>query len=445
MPVGPGTPVASIGIYWGHRHRASAYEVELLRSLAGAADLALKGVRAYEEARQARTQAEQASRVKDEFLATVSHELRTPLNAILGWTKLLQAGELDRESRHKALTTIERNARSQAQLIEDLLEVSRIITGKLRLDVRSVDLAPTVEAALDSVKLAAESKGVRLQSILDPLAGPIFGDSQRLQQVVWNLLSNAIKFTPKGGRVQVALQRINSHVEIVVGDTGEGISPDFLPHLFERFSQASSGSTRKYGGLGLGLAIVRHLVELHGGVVRAESEGEGKGATFIVKLPLMAARETIPAVEGRPPAHDGSASLDIRPVLDGIRILIVDDEADARDLLSALLKQCKAAVVAAPSAAQAREILETSHIDVIISDIEMPDEDGYSFIRWVRSNARTREIPAAALTAYARSEDRMRAILEGFQIHIPKPVEPGELIAVVATLTGRLGVDTTAE
>ena len=394
---------------------------------------AVERERLLEREQAARAQAEEANRMKDEFLATVSHELRSPLHGMLGWVKLLQAGKLGQEEATRALDAIERNARSQAQLIEDLLEVSRIVAGKMRLDVRPVDLAATMEAAIESIRPTAAVKGVRLQTILDPLAGPISGDAQRLQQVVWNLLSNAVKFTPKGGRVQVLLRRANSHVEIVVSDTGQGISPEFLPHVFERFQQASSGSTRKHGGLGLGLAIVRHLVELHGGAVRAESLGEGQGATFVIDLPMMIARQTVPAIE-----QDGGEFTG-QPTLDGLRVLVLDDDAEARDLLGALLKGCAATVYAAGSAANARRILETDHVDVILSDIEMPEEDGYSFIRSVRAIQKTRTTPAVAITAYARSEDRTRAMLAGFQFHLPKPVEPAELIAVVANLTGRAG------
>jgi PAS domain S-box-containing protein len=385
----------------------------------------------------ARAEAQEANRLKDEFLATVSHELRTPLNAILGWVQLLQTREFGADKTARALQTIERNARTQAQLIEDLLEVSRIITGKTRLDIRQVDLASTIETAIESIRPAAEAKGVRLQTILDPLAGPISGDEQRLQQVVWNLLSNAVKFTPNGGRAQAQLQRIDSQVEIVVSDTGQGISPEFLPHVFERFRQASAGPTRQYGGLGLGLAIVRHLVEIHGGTVHAESPGEGQGATFRVRLPLSIAHDDddIPVLEKTP----GEYLFESQPTLDGITVLVVDDDREARELLNALLTECAATVLTANSAASALKILSADHIDVILSDIEMPGEDGYSFIRAVRREQKTSKIPAVALTAYTRTEDRTRALLEGFQFHLPKPVEPAELVAVVANLTWRIG------
>jgi PAS domain S-box-containing protein len=399
-----------------------------------------EGKRIEEERKQildrekaARARAEEASRLKDEFLATVSHELRSPMNGMLGWLNLIQGGKLDQEGVSQAIDTIERNARSQMRLIEDLLEVSRTIMGKTRLNIGMVDVFSTVKSALDAIRPAADAKAIRLQAILDPMARPISGDPDRLQQVVWNLLSNAIKFTPKGGRVQIILRSRNSHVEIIVADTGQGISQEFLPHVFERFKQASAGSTRKHGGLGLGLAIVRNLVELHGGTVTAESPGEGKGATFTIKLPVMIATEAVPAVE------ESNGEFESLPTLTGLYLLVVDDSAEARNLINTVLKQYGAEVLIAGSADEAREILKTSHIDVIISDIEMPDEDGYSFIRSVRTMKHTENTPAVALTAYARSEDRKRAIVEGFQFHIPKPVEPSELIAVIASLTGRIG------
>jgi PAS domain S-box-containing protein len=386
---------------------------------------------AHEQA--AREEAQVANRLKDEFLATVSHELRAPLHSILGWVSLLKAGKLSHDEAARALDTIGRNARAQTKLIGDLLEVSRIITGKTSLDVRPVELASVIEAAVDTVRPTAEAKGVRLQTVLYPLPGPVSGDDQRLQQVIWNLLSNAVKFTPKGGRVQVLLRRVNSQVEIVVSDTGQGISAEFMPSVFERFKQASAGLTRRYGGLGLGLAIVRHLVELHGGTIQAESPGEGQGATFRVRLPLSITREASPVLEK--PA--GGSPFECQPILDGMSVLVLDDDPEARELLSALLKGCAATVHAADSAASAREILNTDHVDVILCDIEMPGEDGFAFIRSVRLEEKTNKIPAVALTAYAHSEDRTMALRAGFLWHLPKPVEPAELIAIVANLTGR--------
>lgn len=385
--------------------------------------------------------AEEANRTKDEFLATMSHELRTPLTAILGWTHLLRTNTFGEEHIARALEVVERNARAQTKLIDDLLDVSRIITGKLRLDVRPVNLSAVIEAAVDAIQPTAEAKSIRLQSLIDPQAGPISGDADRLQQIIWNLLSNAVKFTPKAGRVQIRLERINSHVEITVSDTGKGINPAFLPHVFDRFRQADGTTTRAHGGLGLGLSIVRQLVELHGGTVTVESDGEGHGATFTVQLPLMAARQEVDRVERRHPTAGGSVSLDCPPSLVGLRILVVDDEADTRDMLRAVLERCGSEVATAASAAEALEVLTSGQPDVLISDIGMPDEDGYALIGKVRAREVEpgQRIPAVALTAYARVEDRVRALTAGFQVHLPKPIEPIELVAVVASLSGRTG------
>jgi signal transduction histidine kinase/DNA-binding response OmpR family regulator len=390
--------------------------------------------------------AQEANHMKDEFLATVSHELRTPLNAVLGWARMLRSSNLDAETAGRALETIERNARSQAQLIDDLLDVSRIISGKLRLDVRPVEIVKVIEASIDAVRPAAEAKNIRLQPILDRVGDIVLGDATRLQQVVWNLLSNAIKFTPKGGRVQISLSRVNSHLEIVVSDTGQGISRQFLPYVFDRFRQADSSSTRHHSGLGLGLAIVKHLVEMHGGEVRADSIGEGKGAIFTVSLPVSIRHHRKPGAKGDD-ANLGSlgeteASLGASP-LAGLRILIVDDEADARDFLSAMLGQGGADVKAASSAAEVLDLLAAAPPeelpDVLVSDIGMPIEDGYALIRQVRSlpPAQGGQTKAIALTAYARFEDRMRALASGFQMHVAKPVEPAELTMVILSLMGR--------
>jgi CheY-like chemotaxis protein/nitrogen-specific signal transduction histidine kinase len=391
---------------------------------------------------KARAEAEKLNRLKDEFLSTVSHELRTPLNAILGWSQILRASQVDEARMSRALETIERNARSQAQLIDDLLDISRIITGKIRLNVQTVELLHVVEAAIDTVRPAADAKSIHLRSVLDPAAGPVLGDSERLQQIVWNLLSNAIKFTPKQGRIQVCLQRINSHVEIVVVDTGQGISAEFLPHVFERFRQADGSITRSFGGLGLGLAIVRQLVELHGGTVHAESPGEGQGATFTVKLPLIAVVPKAIELERVHPAVGGTVPFDYSPRLKGLRVLIVDDEPDMRDLLAYTLKACGVEVIAADSANAAISVLTESSqpMDILISDIGMPEEDGYSLLRRVRALKPENggRIPAIALTAYARTQDRTAALLAGFQSHIAKPVEPAELVAVIANLAGRI-------
>jgi signal transduction histidine kinase/CheY-like chemotaxis protein len=397
--------------------------------------------RAQEERARLLAEAEEANRTKDEFLATMSHELRTPMTAILGWTHLLRTNAFGEADFARALETIERNAHVQTKLIDDLLDISRIITGKLRLDVRSVDLGSVIGAAVEATRPTAEAKAIRLQTLVDPKAGPVAGDHDRLQQVVWNLLTNAIKFTPKGGRVQVRLERVDSHVELTVSDSGKGISTEFLPHVFDRFRQADGTTTRVHGGLGLGLSIVRQLVELHGGTVAAESEGKDKGATFIVQLPLMVTRRDLTGTTRRHPTAGGAGSLDAHPSLEGLRILVVDDEADARDMLRAVLELCGAEVTTAESAEAALEIIGRSRPDVLISDIGMPLEDGYSFIAKVRATeaGQDERIPAIALTAYARVEDRVRALNAGFQVHVPKPIEPVELVAVVASLTGRTG------
>ena len=390
----------------------------------------------------ARAEAEAANRTKDEFLATVSHELRTPLNAILGWARLLRTAKFDQETTTRALDTIERNAKSQAQLIEDLLDVSRIISGKLRLSVVQVDLHTIIEAAIDTMRPAAEAKGVRLQPVLDPNPGLVSGDPDRLQQIFWNLISNAVKFTSRGGRIQVNLQRINSHVEITVSDTGKGISPEFLPYVFDRFRQADSRITRMQGGLGLGLAIVRHLVELHGGTAEALSAGEGQGSTFIVRLPLTIAHKpsrfsiTEDAIRA---ATNENSPFECPALLEDRRILVVDDQSDALMLLNAILTQCKAHVTMAASASEAYDAFERIKPDVIISDIGMPTEDGYSLMRNIRAQEvrlQRERTPAIALTANARVEDRLQAFAAGYQTHVAKPVEPAELVAVIATLLG---------
>jgi CheY-like chemotaxis protein len=378
--------------------------------------------------------------MKDEFLATLSHELRTPLSAMLGWSQLLQ-GEENRETLEEGLAVIERNARAQTQLIEDLLDMSRIVSGKIRLDVQQVDLAAVIRAAAELLKPSADAKGVRLHCVLDPLASPVTGDPNRLQQVVGNLLSNAIKFTSKGGRVEILLERVNSHVEVTVSDTGQGIAPDFLPHVFDRFRQADASTTRKFGGLGLGLSIVKQLVELHGGTVRAKSAGEGKGATFVVALPLAASKRRGPDEEH--PATPGYRAMrDSATVsLGGARLLIVDDDPDARELIGRLLEERGADIYKAESAEEGLRVLQDKKLDAVLSDIGMPRKDGYDFIREVRalppdSGGR---VPAIALTAFARSEDRTRAMMAGYQVHLAKPVEPEELIVTVASLIGRTG------
>jgi PAS domain S-box-containing protein len=389
---------------------------------------------------RAREQAEHATHLKDEFVAMVSHELRAPLNAILGWARLLRAGKLDAEATVKAVETIERSAESQARLIADLLDISRIITGKLQLEIRTIDSTAAARAALEIVTPAAEAKGVQLISDLDPDTSFISGDADRLQQVIWNLLSNAIKFTPRGGLVKVRLMRDQSHVVITVRDTGQGIEPEFLPHVFDRFRQADSSSVRKHGGLGLGLAIVRQLVELHGGTIAAHSDGIGHGATFTIRLPIMPLRVQATTFDPSTQTGEWRLRLDANPLLKGLTILIVDDEEDARHMLAHLLIGYGAKVTAASSAAQALEILNQQQLDLMVSDIGMPEMDGYSLIRRVRELkiGPGGKLPAIALTAYAQAQDRLRALAAGFQHHVPKPVEPAELAAVIASLTGRL-------
>ena len=396
------------------------------------------------ESQTARAAAEEASRLKDEFLATLSHELRTPLNAILGWAQVLRRRNIDDEKTREGFSVIERNARVQVQLIEDLLDMSRIVAGQLRLDVQRVDLAEVIKAALDSVRPAAEAKGIRIQVVLDSHAGPVRGDIARLQQVAWNLLSNALKFTPKGGRVMVAVERVNSHIELTVTDNGIGIAPDFLPHVFERFRQGDGSSTRRYQGLGLGLGIVKNLVEMHGGKVRVKSAGHGRGASFSVELPLMVMNEGEPSARTHPraPAWDVDGELTDDRLLEDIVVLVVDDEKDARDLIGHLLEECGGRAITAGSADEAFELIRSQRPHVLLSDVGMPEEDGYSLMRRVRALAAHEggTTPAVALTAFARSEDRRKALIAGFQAHVAKPVEPSELIAVVASLAGKIGV-----
>ena len=395
--------------------------------------------KAMEEAKVAHSQAERANRMKDEFLATLSHELRTPLNAVLGWANILRLGKLQGEELKQGLDTIERNARIQAQIIEDLLDMSRIISGKIRLDVQRVDLPAVLNESIETLRAMAEAKGVRLQVVVDPFAGPISGDPSRLQQVFWNLLNNAIKFTPKGGKVRVVLERVNSHVEVSVIDTGEGIAPEFLPYIFDRFQQGDASTTRRHGGLGLGLAIVKELVGLHGGDVSVKSGGIGQGAAFTVNLPLVAVYSE-PDNELR---HPLAVLRENRPLpevsLANVHVLVVDDEIDGRNLVKRLLEMAGATVSMAGSASEAMERILAGRPDVLVCDIGMPGEDGYSLIRRLRVLEERQEsvLPAVALSAYARSEDRTKAIRLGFQNHLAKPVEPAELVAMVSSLAGR--------
>jgi PAS domain S-box-containing protein len=390
--------------------------------------------------RYAREEAQRMNRMKDEFLATLSHELRTPLNAIMGWSQLLSVGGMSANDIKEGVSVIERNARSQKQLIDDLLDMSRIISGKLRLDVQRVDPITFIEAAIQTVLPSADAKQIHVDVMLDPRAGPVSGDPARLQQVVWNLLSNAVKFTSRGGRVRITLESVNSHVELTVSDTGEGIAPQFLPQLFARFSQADASTNRKHGGLGLGLAIVKQLVELHGGSVRAKSGGEGQGAAFTVQLPLLPLHANHTAEDRVQPRSSVGTALRREQVnLAGLKILLVEDEPDARELVKRLLSESGAQVSVAESASGGLRWLETNQADVIISDIGMPEIDGYEFLRRARkleASGQTRA-PAIAMTAFARSEDRTRALRVGYIAHVAKPVEPSELLATVAVVAGR--------
>jgi PAS domain S-box-containing protein len=422
------------GLFFGHSMPGIFTEEHerLAAGVASWASVALENARLYVEAQE-------ASRVKDQFLAVLSHELRTPLNAIMGYAQLLRGGVLSGDKAAEGFATLERNAKWLGQIVDDVLDVSRIVSGKLRLDVQAVELPLLIENAVATVMPAADGKGVRVQTTVDPRVGPVSGDPSRLQQVAWNLLSNAVKFTPKGGRVQVRLERVNSHVELTVSDTGIGIKPEFLPYVFERFRQADSSITRAAGGLGLGLAIVRHIVEMHGGTVDAASAGDGQGATFTVRLPLMIVQpERAPTVRQHPRTGQGLSPVKLGN-LQGTRVLAVDDEADALALLRAVLETAGAEVVTMGSPMEALETLHSAAPDVLIVDIGMPTMDGYEFIKRVRESADPSvcELPAAALTAFARAEDRTRALQAGFEMHLAKPIDPSELVASVTTLARR--------
>jgi signal transduction histidine kinase len=429
------------GLFFGHSEVGVFTEraERLVVGFAAQAAIALDNARLFESAKRARQAAEDANRLKDEFLATVSHELRTPLNAMLGWARLLRTAKVDQDRLAKGLETIERNARAQQEIIEDLLDVSRIISGKLRLEVQNVAFSSVVEAAVDTLRPAAVAKGISLHVALTSTDDVVLGDDNRLQQIVWNLLSNAIKFTPRGGHVQVTLRRVDSQMELVVADTGRGIAAEFLPHVFDRFRQSDSGTTRTSGGLGLGLAIVRHLVEMHGGTVSADSPGEGLGASFTVRLPLAVLRSNTgqtraPAAHTRQPAPAADPAWET-PLLAGLQVLVVDDEADTRELVREVLCEVGAEVRTAASATEAWALVRQWSPDVILSDIGMPNVDGLTFISRLREEGM--RTPAAALTAYARSADRVRALSAGYQAHLAKPAEPAELIALVASLAGR--------
>jgi PAS domain S-box-containing protein len=401
-------------------------------SIAAWASLALENARLYLSARE-------ADRLKDEFLAVLSHELRTPLNAIVGYSRLLRGGLLSGAKMERGLETLERNANALTQIVEDVLDISRIVAGKIRLDVQPVDLAAIVQNAASTVQPAADAKSIRIETIVDPGVGPVSGDPGRLQQVAWNLLSNAVKFTPKHGRVQVRVERVNSHVEVAVSDTGAGINPDFLPYVFERFRQADGSLSRKAGGLGLGLSIVRHIVEMHGGSVVAASDGEGRGATFKVRLPLMIVHASSGDGKREHPRTEWAPPLAALADLTGIRVMAIDDEEDALGLLRVVLEAAGAEVITSSSAEAALQQVADAKPHVLVVDLGMPTVDGFQFIARLRGSddKEVRNIPAAALTAFARSEDRTRALRSGFEMHLAKPVDPGELVASVATLVRR--------
>jgi len=446
------------GLFFVHSHTGVFDErVErLIIGVASQASVAIDNARLFAAAQKsaiereqllkreqlARAEAERMGELKDEFLANLSHELRTPLSAIVGWSKVLRQGVKDENDLRNGLDTIERNARVQKQLIDDLLDMNRIASGKVRLDIQPVEPISFIEAAIETVRPAADAKGIHIEKVLDSEASPIAGDPGRLQQVVWNLLSNAIKFTSTGGRVQIILTRVDCQAEITVADTGIGMHPDFLAQVFERFRQEEASINRRYGGLGLGLSIVKHLVELHGGTVRAESPGPGRGATFHVQLPLMSAYRRPDLDTETSPNTMELKSPDFSSVnLSGIKVLVVDDETDARDLVQRVLSDCHAEVVTAGSAIDALQLMESENPNVLVSDIGMPDIDGYELLKRVRTLEQTRggRMPAIALTAFARSEDRTRALRAGFLVHVSKPVEPSELVATVASVTGRSG------
>jgi CheY-like chemotaxis protein len=396
--------------------------------------VAIENVRLLKLERTAREVAEESNRLKDEFLATVSHELRTPLTAILGWARLLDDGALDREMTQQAVDTIWRNAKAQAQIVDDILDVSRIITGNLYIDLHPTEVTPVVQNAINVVRPTADAKGIRIDTQIDPAPAVIAGDANRLQQVIWNLLSNAVKFTNNGGRVLVKVAQANRAVEISVTDSGQGIAREFLPYVFDRFSQADSTTTRHHGGLGLGLAIARHLVEIHGGTIRAQSRGEDEGATFTITLPLLES-----ALKNGESAAANKRAAATPQLLSGLNVLLVDDDSDTLNLMATALKRRQANVTAVSSAGEAIEAIREKRPDVLISDIAMPDEDGYGLIERVRSleNGEAQGIPAVAITAYAKDEDRARALSSGFQIYVAKPIELAELVSVVARAARR--------
>jgi signal transduction histidine kinase/CheY-like chemotaxis protein len=428
-----------IGTIEVQSYRPRAYQPEHVTAMSMAANLtavAVENVRLLKLERSAREAAEESNRLKDEFLATVSHELRTPLTAILGWARLLEGGGLDPQITQQAIDTIWRNAKAQAQIVDDILDVSRIITGNLYIDLHPTEVVPVVKNAINVVRPTADAKGIRIEAQIDNSPVTVAGDANRLQQVIWNLLSNAVKFTNNGGRVQVKISQANSAVEISVTDTGQGITREFLPYVFDRFSQADSTTTRHHGGLGLGLAIARHLVEIHGGTIRAQSRGEGEGATFTITLPLL---ETGIKTAEMLSAKEKSSAPAQQQLLSGVNVLLVDDDSDTLSLMATALKRRQANVTAVSSAGEAIQAIRQKRPDVLVSDIAMPDEDGYGLIERVRSleNGSSLDLPAVAITAYAKDEDRERALSSGFQIYLAKPIELTELVSVVARAVRR--------
>jgi signal transduction histidine kinase/ActR/RegA family two-component response regulator len=455
VPVTLGNGDVIGGLFFGHEatDRFTESHERLVETLAAQAAIGLNKASLYQEALFARQRAEQdalekqklyeeaarANEAKDQFLATVSHELRTPLTSILGWAQMLTSGKLDASMKERAIATIERNARSQAQIVEDLLDISRIVNGKLRLNVQLFSPQVSVDAALEALRPAAHAKNIALQLVADPSAGPISGDPERLQQIIWNLLSNAVKFTPKGGRVQLTLKKVDSNVQLVISDNGAGIPVEHLCRIFDTFTQIDPTSTRKHGGLGLGLAIVKKLVELHGGSVHASSPGLGQGSAFTVTLPLAAVRSN-----RHEQVHDSASSDQIAMPenveefgLRGATILLVEDDDDARNMLASVLMSANATVETAANAQEALTLYEGIRPDLIVSDIGMPEMYGYEFISELRRREQDTgraSTPAVALTAYARVQDRMRALTCGFQMHVAKPVEPAELLTVLSSL-----------
>jgi PAS domain S-box-containing protein len=439
-----GRIIGTIEVQSYEKHAYAEESVTAMRMAANLTAVAIENIRLLDRESSARAAAEESNRLKDEFLATVSHELRTPLTAILGWSRMLETGSLEGDVAARAIETIRRNAKTQSQIIDDILDVSRIITGNLYLDLQPIELAPVIEAAINVVRPTADAKNIQIETESDPDPAVVSGDTNRLQQVIWNLLSNAVKFTPSGGRVKLTLHHVDNEIQITVSDSGVGISPDFLPFVFDRFRQADSTTTRQHGGLGLGLAIARHIVEIHGGTIRAYSKGDGHGATLTVALPIIdsvskARTESATREEPAAPLYT------VHPSLTGLHVLLVDDDRDTLELITAALTGREARVTAVSSAHAALEAIKLFTPDVLVSDIAMPGEDGYELIQKLRSIDSARTIPAVAITAYAKEEDRTRAFSSGFQGYLAKPVELAELIQAVADAAGRHSGKTAAD